>query len=115
MPESPDDEIPTRAMPGAGEKEHDPQIANCVPRTETIAAKRDVDVVAEPCRQCDVPTPPEILYRDGRIGVIEIFRKAEAEHSRNPDSHVGVAGEIKIDLERVAGDAQPSRSNRQFG
>src|SRR3954447_9826173 len=107
MPESPDDEIPARAMPRAGEKKHEPQIADSFPRAEAITAERNVDVVAKPCRERHVPAPPEVLDRHGRVGIVEVLRKAEAKHARNPDRHVGIAGEIEIDLQRVADDAEP--------
>ncbi len=38
----------------------------------------------------------------------------EAEHLRHADRHVGIAGEIEVDLQRVADDAQPGRLEAQL-
>ena len=54
-----------------------------------------------------MPAPPEFSYaaRDERI--VEIFGKAEAENTSQADSHVAVAGEVKIDLKREGNGIDP--------
>src|SRR5437588_1622473 len=81
MPQAPDDEIPAGAMPCTGEEKYDPQVSDSLPGAKAIAAERDVDVVAKPRRQGHVPASPEVLDRNRRVGMIEIFRKAEAEQA----------------------------------
>ena len=45
----------------------------------------------------------------GGIGIIEVFAETEAEHAPHTDGHVAVAAEIKIDLQRIADDAEPKQ------
>ena len=53
-----------------------------------------------------MPTTPEVLNRHGGIGPIEVLREPEAEQQGKPDRHVGVAGEVGIDLDCVAIDPE---------
>ena len=54
-----------------------------------------------------MPPPPEIRDGPGHIRVVEIFGKMEAEHPAQADGHIGIAGEIKIDLQRIGDGTQP--------
>src|SRR5882762_3957882 len=63
-----------------------------------VAAERDIQIVTQPRRQGDVPTPPEIRKADGGV------RKAEIVGHGEPQAHGGayrgrrVAGEVAEDL-----------------
>ena len=114
MPQAPDDEVPARAVPETAQEEHRDQIAVPARRADAIAAERDVEVIAEPRRQRDVPPAPELLDAVGDVRPAEIFREAEAEHPSEADRHVGVAGEIEIDLQRVADNAEPGVGGREL-
>lgn len=50
---------------------------------------------------------PEVLHGLGDIGVAKVFREGESEHFTQTNCHVGITGEVKVDLEGVADDAQP--------
>ena len=54
-----------------------------------------------------MPAAPEIPHGGGSIGEIEVFRETEAQDLTHADGHVGITGEIKIDLEGVAQDGEP--------
>ena len=41
-------------------------------------------------------------------------REGEAEHAREADRHVGVPGEVEVDLQRVADDADPRERRREL-
>src|SRR5579875_2248744 len=45
---------------------------------------------------------PEVLERQRRIRAVEILGKLKAEQQGNADSDIGVAGEITVNLYRVA-------------
>ena len=49
------------------------------PRSPAAAAKGNVNVIAEPVRQRDVPAPPKILDSLGEVGVAEVLKKIDAE------------------------------------
>lgn len=61
-----------------------------------------------------MPPPPEITYTRRKIGVVEIFLKVEAEHQAQAYSHIVVAGEVKIYLERVCNCSKPCRHHKRI-
>ena len=67
----------------------------------SVAAERNVDVVAEEGRKRNVPSSPEIGDRGGDIGIIEIFFVVEAYHKTHTDSHIGICRKIEIELEHI--------------
>ena len=59
-----------------------------------------------------MPAPPELRDAPRDVGVIEILQKVEAEHSPEADGHIGIGGEIEVDLEGVRHRAQPREEHR---
>ena len=57
---APDHEVPARAVPQPAEQHGDHQVAVACALAAAVAAERDVQVVAQPGRQRDVPAPPEL-------------------------------------------------------
>ena len=104
---APRDESPGRAVPEAAEQHGDHQIDIAQHAAAAVAAERDVEIVAQELRQRHVPAPPEIDDASRLVGRIEIQRQEDAEHQRHADRHVGIAGEIEIELERVGQRADP--------
>ena len=58
-----------------------------------------------------MPAPPEFRDRPGLVGIVEVLQEPEAEQPSQADGHVGIAGEIKVDLEREGQRAQPRRDH----
>ena len=54
-----------------------------------------------------MPAAPELGDRARRVGQPEIARKREAEREPEPDRHVGIAGEVEIDLDGVGAKPEP--------
>src|SRR5216684_3972737 len=54
-----------------------------------------------------MPAPPELGDVGRTVGLVEILREMKAEHPAEPDRHVGIAGEVEVDLQRIAQDAKP--------
>ena len=63
-----------------------------------IAAERDVQVVAQPRGERDVPAPPEVREADRRVRKAEIIGHGETQAQRRPDRRGRVAGEVAEDL-----------------
>ncbi len=99
--ESPDDEVPARAVPKAAEEKDDQQVRVGARRPDAISAERDVQIVAEPSRERDMPPPPELGERTRRIGTIEILGQPESEEPAQADRHVRIAREVEVDLKRI--------------
>ena len=96
-------------MPQARQEPDDGQIQDLPRLTAAVAAQRDIDVFPEPGGQADVPAPPELRHGAGLIGVLKVFQKVEAKQMAQTDGHIGIAGEIEIDLEGEGDSAQPRR------
>ena len=58
-----------------------------------------------------MPAPPEVPDRPRPIGVEKVLPDLEAEHVAHADGHVAVAGEVIVDLQRVADRAQPGQAD----
>ena len=99
-------------MPQTSDRHGQQQIAVSCERAAAIAAHRDVEVVADPARQGQVPAPPEVLDAARQIGVVEVFREMEAEHLADADGHRAVAGEVEEQLQRVGAAANPGVDQR---
>ena len=85
-------------MPKAAEQHGDHQVAISHPSAAAVAAEWNVQVIAQPGGERDVPAPPEIGDPPREIGTPEIDREMEAEQLCHADRHIGVTGEIEIDL-----------------
>ena len=99
--EAPDHEGPVRPVPQPADRHGRNEVPQLGPLAATVAAQRDVDVVAQPARQRHVPAPPEVLDRGRRVGLVEVVGEADAHQQGDADRHVGVAGEVGVDLHRV--------------
>ena len=103
---APEDEIEGCAVPESTEQHGDEQIDVLTELAVTVSAKADVEVVLQPGREADVPTPPEFCDAGRFVGGIEVLRKAESEQQGYTDGHVGVARKVAIDLKCVAIDSK---------
>src|ERR1700733_6204659 len=68
---------------------------------------RVVEIQGDITGQRHVPTLPEVDDASGLVGRIEVQRKLHAEHTGDPDCHIGVAGKIEVKLQRVAQNRRP--------
>ncbi len=104
---APCDEGPGGAVPEPAEQHGEEEVAVAPRRAVPVAAERDIEVVAQETRQRHVPAPPEIDDIDGLVWRIEIERQSDSEAARRPDRHVGIAGEIVVELKPVGERAAP--------
>src|SRR6185437_14628978 len=94
----PDHEVPVRSVPDAGNEKGDEQIPAGVKGPATVPAEGNIDVVAEPGGQADVPARPEFAQAGGEVGIVEVQDEMEAHQLRHAASHVRVAAEVEKDL-----------------
>ena len=107
----PQNEVPRRTVPHPGEEPHDENVSLLV---VTVAAERNVDIIAEERAEGHMPSPPELGRAPGDERIVEVFKEAEAEHSAKPDGHVGVSGELEIELQRKEQRTHPAGDERDF-
>ena len=62
-----------------------------------------------------MPAPPEFGDGGGDVGVVEVLGEIESQHLAHANAHHGVAGKIKVELERVGNDAQPDQRRGGVG
>ena len=98
MDRAKDDKGPICAVPETGENHGDEQIARGFPLAMRASAERDVQVIAKPGAQADVPAAPEILKTIGEEGLAEIDHEVEAEQLSAAARDVAVTAEISINL-----------------
>src|SRR5256885_5894224 len=98
MDPAPDDESPVRSVPQTSKQHGEHQVDVGADISETIAAERDVKIVAQPGAQTDVPSSPEILKTFGEIRLAEVNHEVEAEKLSAAPGNTAVAAEITIDL-----------------
>ena len=61
-----------------------------------------------------MPPPPEGAHGVGAVGVVKVLVEPEAEDPPQADGHVGVAGEVEVELESESGHAQPCPSSGEL-
>ena len=112
----PGDERPVGAMPEPAQ-EHDQNeidVGSSLPLA--VTTQGNVKIVAQECAQRDVPAPPEVGDALGLVGRVEILQELKTEHPSQADGHVGVTGEIEVNLERVGQCAEPGvRRGQRLG
>lgn len=89
---------PIGSMPKAGKKEDDKSVADDFPFPDARAAKRNIDIIAEPRCERNMPTTPELGYVTREIGIVEVAHEFDAEEFSGSDSYVRISGEIAVDL-----------------
>ena len=106
MHAAPNNEIEAGAVPKSAQK-HGQNEVDILPQLAfPVATERDIDVIAYPSGQRDVPASPEIGDACGAIRRIEVEREAEPQQQCDANSHVAVATEVTIDLQCIAIDAE---------
>ena len=98
MNAAPHDEGPVRPVPEAAEQHRRQQVAVGLTFAETIAAERNVQVVAEPRAQADVPAAPEALQTRRQVRLPEVHHEVKAEELRAAARDIAVAAEVTVDL-----------------
>src|SRR5712664_4770242 len=93
-----DDKRPICAMPETGENHGNEEISGGFPLATRTSAQRNVQVIAKPGAQADVPAAPEILKTIGEEGLPEIDHKVEAQQLSASARDIAVTAEISIDL-----------------
>ena len=89
-------------MPQATDKHREEVVEIHSELTMTVAAQRNIEVVAQPLRERYVPAVPKLGDILRLIGKVEVLRQRKAHDKGDTDSHVRVAREVAIYLHRVA-------------
>ena len=79
---TPHDEVPRSAVPQPTQEHREHEVAVGGEVRPPVAAERDVQVVAQPVRQRDVPAPPELGDVARQVRLTEVDDEVDAEQAR---------------------------------
>lgn len=74
----------------------------------TVAAQADVEVIAQPSGEGNVPTSPKIAETDGGIRGVEVVGEGESEAECRANGTGGIAAEVEEDLGGKGECGEPS-------
>ena len=101
MEDTPDDECPVGSVPDSAHQERDEDVPVISHLAASAPTKGNIDIVFEPSGERDVPSVPEIRHTDCEIRSAEVFRQFESQCLAHSERHERIAGEVRIDLDRV--------------
>ena len=96
---TPRNKSPVGAMPKAAYQEDYQRITNDFGFSGATAAQRNVEIIAEPRGERDVPAPPELSNVATEIGIVEVAHQPNAKQLGHTDGDIGIAREVGVDLE----------------
>ena len=99
---------PVRAMPNATHEHHEEKVEVHATRRHAVTAQRDVQVIAEPAREGNVPALPEVRNANRAVRAVEVAREMEPEHKAKTNRHIRIGREVKVNLEHVGKRAPPA-------
>ncbi len=88
-------------MPEAAHGEYNHRVEHPAGFAASVASEREVDIVAKPCGERDMPSAPEVGYGLCKIGADEVGWQFNAKEPSATDSHQRVAGKVGINLNRI--------------
>ena len=88
------------------------QIEDLTSLAAAVAAERDVDIIAEEAAERHMPAAPELRDGRGYVRQVKVLAVAEAEDAAKANGHIGIAGEIEIDLEHEHQRSEPCADER---
>src|SRR5262249_16789513 len=111
---SPDQERQIGAVPQPAEQHGEKQIAIGATAALRVTSEGNIEIVAQPSAQADVPASPEVLEALREIRLAEVDHEMEAAQLRGPAGDVAVAAEVAVDLpgERVRSDEHDRQAAR---
>src|SRR3982751_6181848 len=77
------------------------------PAWPAISPERNVEIIAQPSGEADVPAMPEVRDVACEIRKAKVYRQLIAKQPRAGDCHVGISGKIAVDLYRIKQNANP--------
>ena len=99
---APNDEGPCGTVPESTEEHGDHEIEMLTHFALAVAAQGDIDIVAQPRGERDVPSVPELGDIQRTVREVEVDTQVESHDAAQTDCHVAVTREVTVDLHREA-------------
>ncbi len=94
-------------MPQPAQQHDDRQVCVSAVPALAVAAQGNVEVIAKPGGQRNMPSSPELGDRLADVGRVEVLGEHEPHHQPQADRHVGVGRKVEVDLEGIGDGADP--------
>src|SRR5262245_48730649 len=98
LPHSPNHEVPRSAVPQASEQHGGEKVHISSRHTTAISPQTDVQIIAEPTGETDMPAMPKLPNISRCIRQVEVENELESEPTSRAAGNVGITGKIAIDL-----------------
>ena len=89
------------SMPESAHDEYNHCVEHPSGFAASVASEREIDIVAKPCGERDMPSSPEVGYGLCKIRSDEVGWQFNAKESSATDSHQRVASKVYINLNGV--------------
>ena len=89
------------SMPETAHGEYNHRVEHPACFAASVASEREVDIVAKPCGERDMPSAPEVGYGLCKIRSNEVSWQFNAKESSATYCHQGVASKVCINLNGV--------------
>ncbi len=96
---TPGNESPVGAMPEAAQQENDESVANHLGLRAAAAAQRNIDIIAEPGRERNVPPAPKLGNIAAEIRHVEISHQPDTKKFCCANGDVGITRKVAVNLE----------------
>ena len=74
----------------------------------SVGAQHGIEqIIPEPGAQAHMPAAPIFGNAAGDIGIIEVFGENEAENVAQTNGHIGITGEVKVELQGIEQNGCP--------
>ena len=80
-------------------------------RLYAVSSEGDIQVVAKPAAERDMPTAPELRDACGDIRIVKVFGKTESENAAEPYRHIRIPGKVEIDVQHICCGVQPIKQH----
>ena len=88
-------------MPETAKREYNHRVEHPSGFAASVASEREIDIVAKPSRERDMPSSPEVGYGFSKIRSDEVGWQFNAKESSATDSHQRIACKVCINLNGV--------------
>ena len=94
----PTNKCPISAVPKATDEKHEERVAQLLCTRATTATEWEINIIAKPRHQRDVPTLPKVADIARKVRITEILHQSDAEKATRTDCYIAITGEVAVDL-----------------
>jgi hypothetical protein len=101
-------------MPETAHKEYYKSVPNYFCLANAAAAQRDIQIVAKPCGERNVPPTPKLRYVTAEVRHVEVAHQLDAKQLGSTYGNVGISREVAVYLEGKEYGGKKQSASRLF-